>query len=115
MKLVKSVALYGTFKKKIPIKQRYWKWVYHRTGSKAGQKWYKRRFWVYPKGRTKTIIMKGRFEFYGSGKELFQAIKMAVVYYVPKKKTVFVNAEDFVRYPLEYGDYGTWLDYDVES
>jgi len=37
-KMVKSVALYGTFKKKVPMKQRYWKWVYHRKGSKAGIK-----------------------------------------------------------------------------
>jgi hypothetical protein len=114
IKLVKSVAVYGTFEKKVRVRQRYWKWVYHRTGSKAGQKWYKRRVWKYPKGRYKTVKVRGRYEFYGSGKELYQAIRKAI-YYVPKRKTVSVNAEDFVRYPLEYGDYGTWIEYDVES
>ena len=112
--MVKSVALYGTFKKKVRVKQRYWKWVYHRKGSKAGQKWYKRRVWKYPKGRYKTVVVKGRFEFYGHGKALYQAIKMATNY-VPKKKTVSVSAKDFIDYPLEYGDYGTWIEYDVES
>lgn len=112
--MVKSVALYGTFEKKVRVRQRYWKWVYHRKGSKAGQKWYKRRVWKYPKGRTKKVVVKGRFEFYGSGKALYQAIKMATNY-VPKKKTVSVSAQDFIKYPLEYGDYGTWIEYDVES
>ena len=112
--MVKSVALYGTFTKKVPMKQRYWKWVYHRKGSKAGQRWYKKRFWVYPKGRTKTVVLKGRFEFYGHGRSLFKAIKIALNY-VPKSKKVVVSAQDFLDYPLEYGDFGTWIDYDVES
>ena len=97
------------------MKQRYWKWVYHRKGKKKGQRWYKRRFWIFPKGRTKTVIRKGRYEFSGEGKALYKAIVTATEY-VPKKSHVVVSALDFIENPEDYGDEeGEWLNFDVTS
>ena len=111
----KTVAVYGTYKTKVPMKQRYWKWVYHRKGEKAGQRWYKRRFWVFPKNRFKTVIRKGRYEFSGDGKALYKAIVTATEY-VPNKSHVVVSALDFIENPEDYGDNeGDWIDFDVES
>ena len=110
----KTVAVYGSYKTKVPMKQRYWKWVYHRKGKKKGQRWYKRRFWIYPKGRTKTVIKKGRYEFIGEGKDLYKAIVKAHEY-MPKDHYVVVSATDFLEDPEEYGVEGEWIDFEVES
>ena len=64
----KTVAVYGTYKTKVPMKQRYWKWVYHRKGEKAGQKWYKRRVWIFPKTDSKPSYEREDTNFLGKVK-----------------------------------------------
>jgi hypothetical protein len=110
--LAKKIAVYGTYEAKIPVRQRYWKWIYHRKGSKAGQKWYKRRVWK-KTTRTKKVVMSGRYEFYGRGKDLYKAVILAQRY-MPKG-FVDVSAEKFLKYPERYGLEGFWIDKEVES
>ena len=43
--MAKKIAVYGVYEEKVPVRQRYKKWVYPRKGPKAGQKWYKKRVW----------------------------------------------------------------------
>ena len=80
--LTKKIAVYGTYEAKIPVRQRYWKWIYHRKGSKAGQKWYKKRVWKKTK-RMRKAVMSGRYEFHGRGRDLYKAVILAQRY-MPK-------------------------------
>jgi hypothetical protein len=111
--MVKKIAVYGSYEAKVPVHQRYWKWIYHRTGAKAGQKWYKRRVWKKPKGRYKKAMLKGRYEFHGRGRDLYKAVILAHQY-MPKGY-IDVPAEKFLRSPETYGSEGEWIDFEVES
>jgi hypothetical protein len=110
--MVKKIAVYGTYAGKVPVHQRYWKWIYHRTGPKAGQKWYKRRVWK-KTTRLKRAVLKGRYEFHGRGRHLYQAVILAHQY-MPKGY-IDVPADKFVRHPEQYGQVGRWIDREVES
>ena len=52
-----------------------------------------------------------RFEFYGSGKDLAKAIRLAVSGIVPRWEDPFVecSARDFVKDPYRYGEKGEWV------
>jgi hypothetical protein len=109
---VKKIAVYGTYVAKVPVRQSYHKWIYHRKGSEAGKKWYKRRVWKTTK-RMKKMVMSGRYEFYGKGIDLYKAIMKALN--VVPKGFIVVSAEIFLRDPMKYGYEGMWIDREVVS
>lgn len=110
--MAKKIAVYGTYEAKIPVRQRYWKWIYHRKGSKAGQKWYKRRVWK-KTTRMKKAVMSGRYEFHGRGRALYKAVVKA--HRLMPKGFVDVSAEEYLKHPERYGSEGSWIDREVES
>ena len=110
--MTKKIAVYGTYEAKIPVRQRYWKWIYHRKGSKAGQKWYKRRVWK-KTTRTKKVVMSGRYEFHGKGRDLYRAIMKALT--IVPKCYITVSAEKFLSRPMKYGYEGNWIDREIVS
>ena len=101
--MVKKVAVYGRYEGKVPVWQRYWK------KRKDGVK---QRYWKKTK-RMKKERLSGRYEFHGTGRELYRAIVKAH-HFVPKE-FVGVSAREFAQHPEEYGYEGEWLDIDVES
>jgi len=109
---VKKIAIYGAYMTYEPVRQRYWKWAYHRTGPKAGEKWYKKRVWK-KTSRMKKVVGKGRYEFHGRGKDLFSAVVEA--HHTMPRGYVDVPAEEFLKHPEEYGVEGYWIDKEVVS
>ena len=99
----KQIAVYGTYKAKVYVKQRFWK--RRRDGIKQ-------RYWKKTKS-TKKAEMSGRYEFSGSGKELYKAVVKA--HSVVPKGFVNVSAEKFLKNPERYGSEGSWIDREVES
>jgi len=110
--LLKKIAVYGSYVAKVPVRQRYLKWVYHRKGSQAGKKWYKRHVWK-TTTRTKKVVMSGRYEFHGKGRDLYKALLKALN--IVPKGFVDVSAEMYLRDPMRYGYEGKWIDREVES
>ena len=112
----KEVAIYGPFAiiEQVTFKQRFWKWIYHRTGPKAGEKWYKKRVWR-TVTRRKEVRGKGRFELSGSGRDIMRAIvKIRSEGLVPRGY-VRVSAKEFLRNPEKYSTEGRWIDIGVDS
>ena len=112
----KEVAIYGTFMvyKKVFHRQRYLKWIYRRTGPRAGERWYKKRVWR-KVTRRKVAPGKGRYELIGSGRSLTKAIiKIKNEDFVPKGY-IRVPADDFLAYPEEYTQDGYWIYLEVGS
>ena len=101
--MVKKIAVYGSYKAKVASKQRYW--IKRRDGIR--QRYWKRT------GRKKTVEMKGRYEFYGKGRDLYKAVMKA--HHVMPKGYVDVSAEEFLRHPEKYGFEGFWIERDVVS
>lgn len=101
--MVKKIAMYGTYESKEPVKQRYWK------RRKDG---IRQRYWKKTK-QTRKVITEGRYEFHGSGKDLYKAVVKALR--IVPKKFVDVSAEEFLRHPERYGSEGEWVDREVES
>ena len=110
--MTKKIAMYGSYVAKVPVRQRYVKWIYHRRGAAAGQKWYKRRVWKITK-RMKKVVMSGRYEFYGGGRDLYKAILKALR--IVPKGFVDVSAKKFLSDPMKYGYEGFWLDREIIS
>ncbi len=110
---MKGVSVYGAFEVMVPVWQRYWKWAYHRTGPKVGEKWYKRRFRIKTKRMKKEIRTDGRYEFTGSGRDLYRAIIEA------RRRVPFdyieVEAKEFLEHPEKYGEVGEWVEWQVVS
>lgn len=110
--MVNKISIYGSFVKYVPVKQRYWKWIYHRTGPLAGEKWYKRRVWR-KTARLKKVPGKGRFDFHGSGRDLERTVAVGLrrvpIGYVD------VSAREFLEHPEKYSTRGEWIEYSVES
>lgn len=100
---VKRIAVYGSYKAKVPSKQRYWK--RRRDGVLQ-------RYWKTTE-RKRSVEAKGRYEFEGSGKELYQAVRKAQK--VMPKGFVTVSAKEFLQHPEKYGHSGSWIERDVES
>ena len=101
--MVKRIAVYGTYEANIPLKQRFWK------RRKDG---IRQRYWKTTK-RTKIAEAKGRYEFEGSGRELYQAVVKSQD--VMPKGFVSVSAKKFLQHPEKYGYSGSWIERDVES
>ena len=101
--MVKKISVYGSYRVKVPVRQRYWK---KRSDG------VKQRYWVTTKN-TKTVTKQGRYEFTGKGKDLYRAIKIAKRR-VPKN-FVDVSAEEFLKNPELYSDLGQWIESEVES
>lgn len=99
----KKVAVYGSFKAKVPVRQRYWK------RRKDG---IRQRYWRKTK-RLKSVEMSGRYEFHGKGRDLYRAVVKAHEF-MPKGY-VSVSAEKFLEEPEDYGFEGEWIERDVES
>ena len=59
------------------------------------------------------VQAEGRYEFYGAGRDLRDAVALAQ-YYVPLGY-VEVLAEEFLKHPKDYGIYGSWIEWVVES
>jgi hypothetical protein len=110
--MAKKIAVYGSYVAKVPVRQRYHKWIYRRKGAKAGQRWYKRRVWK-TTSRMKKVVTSGRYEFYGKGRDLYKAIVISLN--IVPKGFVDVSAERFLRDPMRYGYEGKWIDREVES
>jgi hypothetical protein len=55
-----------------------------------------------------------RYDFYGSGRELYRAIYLAHRI-VPKERFVSVSAREFLSRPYRYGEKGYWIDREIES
>ena len=110
---MKAISVYGAFEAYEPVYQRYWKWVYHRTGAEAGEKWYKRRVWKKTTRMKKVIRTDGRYEFTGQGKDLYKAVIEA------RKRVPFdyveVEAKEFLGHPERYGEPGEWVEWRVVS
>jgi hypothetical protein len=98
-----KIAVYGSVKAKVPVKQRYWK------KRKDGKR---QRYWKTTK-RTKTIEKSGRYEFSGKGKDLYKAVIQA--HHVVPKGYVSVDAKKFIEKPENYGSEGVWIDRKIES
>ena len=57
-----------------------------------------------------------RYEFSGSGRDLYRAIKKAhQVVPSNRKRFVTVSAREFLRNPYRYGVEGVWVDKEIES
>ena len=110
--LTKKIAIYGPYVASVPVRQRYVKWVYHRKGGKAGQKWYKRRIWK-KTSSTKKELLKGRYEFHGKGNEIYKAIVTSDN--IVPKGFIDISAKKFLSNPMKYGYEGFWLDRQVTS
>lgn len=103
LSMVKEIAVYGSYEARVHIKQRYW--IKRIDGIRQ-------RYWE-KTARTKAVDKSGRFEFSGSGEELYEAVVLAHRY-VPDG-FVSVSAREFIENPEEYGSEGDWIEKDVES
>ena len=101
--LVKKIAVYGAYQARVPVKQRFWK----TRIDGIRQRYWKRT------SRKKTVEMKGRYEFHGKGKTLYEAVIKA--HRVVPKGFVNVSAEKFLKHPEKYGFEGEWIDREIES
>ena len=101
--MVKKIAVYGSYETKEPVRQRYWK------RRKDG---IKQRYWK-KTTRMKKVVKAGRYEFHGSGKDLFRAVAEAQK--TMPKGYVDVSAKEFLEHPEKYGVEGTWTEESIES
>lgn len=101
--MVKKIAVYGSYKVKTPVKQRYW--IKRKDGIRQ-------RYWKRTKLK-KTVEMKGRYEFSGKGKDLYKAVVKA--HEIVPKGFVDVSAEEFLKHPEKYGSEGYWIEKDIIS
>jgi len=114
----KKIAVYGVYetKARVPVPQRYVKkraaYSYMRRGKLVTAREGKQRYWKKPI-REKKVEAKGRYEFKGSGKELYKAVAKAHTY-MPRDY-IEVPAKEFLEKPEEYGVRGEWVEREVES
>ena len=101
--MVKKIAIYGSYTAKVPVRQRYWK------KRKDGVR---QRYWKRTRQLRKETL-SGRYEFHGTGRELYKAVAFAHRY-MPKG-FVDVSADGFTQHPEQYGLEGQWIEHDIES
>ena len=101
--MVKKIAVYGSYETKLPAKQRFW--IRRRDGIHQ-------RYWKLTR-RTKRVERKGRYEFSGKSRELYEAVIKA--HHIMPKGFVDVSAQEFLKHPERYGFEGSWIDRDIES
>jgi len=101
--MVKKIAVYESYEACAPVRQRYWK--RRRDGIK--QRYWKKTRWL------KKVVMSGRYEFHGSGKDLYRTVIKA--YRIMPKGFVDVSAEKFLAHSERYGFGGRWIEREAES
>ena len=101
--MVKQIAVYGSYRAKVPVRQRYWK---KRVDG------IRQRYWKHTT-RKKAVEASGRYEFSGKGKDLYKAVVKA--HKIVPKGFVTVSAEKFLERPEDYGLAGEWIEKEVES
>ena len=103
--MVKRLSVYGDYQttKWVTTKQRIW--IQRRDGIRQ-RYWYNTRVQV-------NVEESGRYEFYGTGKDLAKAVRLAE-HYMPRGY-VEVDARDFIENPEEYGVPGEWIWRERES
>jgi len=94
----RSVAMYGVYQTERLVRAK--QPVYIRRSDGVTQ-----RYW---KWKTVKIVSeeRGRYEFYGRGRDLYEAIRIASKR--PPNKYVDVDAREFVRNPGDYSVDGVW-------
>lgn len=98
--------MYGVFRALVPEKERRWKLRIDGI---------RQRYW-YNTGRKQEVIMRGRFEFEGTGRDLGRAVELVLrEFLVPRRQFVVVHAREFLKYPKKYSRIGMWIEWDVES
>ena len=102
-RLTKKIAVYGVYRAKVPVEKSFWQ-IFDEGNLED--------LWKEPK-ETEEREMGGRFEFHGSGRELYLAVVKALKR-VPKGH-VDVSAREFLRNPEEYSYEGVWIDKEIES
>ncbi len=98
-----SISVYGRFITKIPVN---YAWVLDDDG-------------IYRKRQLRRPIVTeregyGRYEFYGSGKDLYRAVRLACRF-VPILRFTQVEASEFLDHPWYYGTRGRWITKHVDS
>ena len=101
---MKKIAMYGTYETKELVKRRFWKLRIDGV---------RQRYWKKTTD-TRKVIKGGRYEFHGSGKDLYSAVLKALRF-VPKNQFVDVSADEFLKHPERYGSEGRWIERAVES
>ncbi len=99
----KKIAIYGNYKATILVKQRYWK----KRADGVKQRYWRKT--VKAKGKA----MSGRYEFQGTGKELYKAV--AEAYHTVPRDFINVSAKEFLKNTEKYGFEGKWVDREVKS
>jgi hypothetical protein len=103
--MTKRVAVYGTYEAKRRV------WVKERV-LKTRRDGIKQHYWV-KREKVKTVEDKGRYEFFGSGREIYEAVRLAHTF-MPKG-FVTVSARKFLENPAKYGVIGEWIEKEIES
>lgn len=97
--MVKRIAVYGDYETSKVVVAKQPVWIRRMDGVVQ-------RYWK--KTRVKVVVQEsGRYEFYGSGKDLYRAVALAHRY-MPRGY-VTVDAVDFVDDPGAYGVPGEWV------
>ena len=104
-KVVKRIAVYGDFETTKRVYQKQPVWIRRRDGVVQ-------RYWKYKRVNIITQA-RGRYEFYGKGKDLMRAVRLAHRY-MPDGY-VEVDAVDFLENPEDFGTVGEWVWRDIES
>jgi hypothetical protein len=101
--MVKKIAIYGAYVTDEPVWQRYW----HKRKDGVRQ-----RYW-HKTTRMKKVEKKGRFEFHGTGRDLYKAVVEAQN--TMPKGYIDVSAKEFLEHPEDYGVEGSWIESYVVS
>lgn len=103
--MVKRLSVYGDYETS--------KWVIRKQRSYIQRRdgvW--QRYWY--KTKVKVIVeASGRYEFYGTGRDLAKAVRLAQQY-MPRGY-IEVDARDFIENPEKFGIKGEWTWREVES
>ena len=102
---MKGIAEYGSFITYENVRQRYW---IKRSDGILQRYWKKT-------SRLKKVVRSSRFEFTGSGKDLYRAIIETKVKGRVPRGYIEVPADEFLLNPEEYSTEGEWIDIRIES
>ncbi|MEM3673430.1 MAG: hypothetical protein QW468_04315 [Candidatus Bathyarchaeia archaeon] len=102
----KKIAVYGQGRIKVPVKQRYW--IKRKDGIKQ-------RYWKKTRKVKWVDVDNVRFEFYGTGKEIYKAVRRALKPEDPRipKGFVSVSATKFLENVDKYSFEGEWIEKEV--
>jgi len=97
--------MYGAYTTEKVIRRKVPVWILRRDGINQ-------RYWKWTRIRIVTE-QRGRYEFYGRGRDLYEAIRIATKN--PPNGYVDVEALDFIENPHDYSVSGEWVWYEIES